>query len=355
MYSNLSAHSFWKNCRESDDFLGQSIYAPKFELKPGTRVATAGSCFAQRIGEYIRYSKLELVDTEPAPKLMRPNVAKKYGFGLYSARYGNVYTARQLFQLLTDCEDQHVRDAALWQDGDRWFDGLRPNVEPEGFDSAGEVREMRKDHLLRVRQIFEQTDVFVFTLGLTEAWRDKRCGTVFPTAPGTVAGTFDSETHEFVNFGVADCLEDMSRAISLIKSFAPDIKIILTVSPVPLTATATGQHVLRATTYSKSVLRVVAEELATSDSAVDYFPSYELITGTPFGGQFYESNLRNVTPKGVEFVMGSFFAAHKGLIEAKGKIAKPISGIAEQDGVTSAEPYSEDVCEEALLEAFAPK
>ena len=35
----------------------------------------------------------------------------------------------------------------------------------------------------------------------------------------------------------------------------PKLRILLTVSPVPLTATAGDDHVLLATTYSKSVLR----------------------------------------------------------------------------------------------------
>jgi hypothetical protein len=78
---------------------------------------------------------------------------------------------------------------------------------------------------------------------------------------------------------------------------------------VPLTATATGGHALTANTYSKSVLRAVAGQLAQEHQQIDYFPAYEIITGVPFRGAFFEPNLREVTPEGVEFVMRRFTAA----------------------------------------------
>jgi len=281
---------------------------------------------------------------------MPANIAKKYGYGLYSARYGNIYTPRQLLQLMQDAEMGHLREAAFWETDQRWFDGLRPNTEPVGFESIAELKKMRLDHLLRVRNIFRDADVFVFTLGLTEAWRAKKCGTIFPTAPGVVAGKFGADLHEFINFGIADCLEDMVAAISMMRSFAPDLKILLTVSPVPLTATASDNHVLSATSYSKSVLRVVAEELVNSDPNIDYFPSYELISGIPFASQFYEENLRNVASHGVDFAMQTFFSAHKDLSlkEASDTGQNYLSQ-------PSDEAETSDVCEEALLEAFAGK
>ena len=39
---------------------------------------------------------------------------------------------------------------------------------------------------------------------------------------------------------------------------------------------------LTANSYSKSLLRTVAGQLAQEHRDVDYFPSYELITGEPF-------------------------------------------------------------------------
>jgi len=49
------------------------------------------------------------------------------------------------------------------------------------------VRRHRERHLKRVREVFSQAQIFVFTFGLTEAWVERRSGTVYPTAPGTIA------------------------------------------------------------------------------------------------------------------------------------------------------------------------
>lgn len=347
-YSRLPPHAFWKLCRNDPNFRADALFQPKFRLRPGDRVATAGSCFAQNIGRYIRPSKLHLVDVEPAPDKMPASVAERFGYGLYSARYGNIYTARQLRQLLQDAIKGQVHDAAIWRRDGRWFDALRPNCEPDGFETELDLRVHRLDHLARVRSIFEQADVFIFTLGLTETWAHRETGLVFPTAPGVIAGRFDPAAYEFCNLGMADTLEDLDQAIRLMRHLAPKLKILLTVSPVPLTATASGQHVLSATTYSKSVLRAVAGEIAATEPDIDYFPSYEMVSATPFAGDSYGPNLRSVTPGRVADVMRIFFAAQEGLNEAESPQAqaKPVS----------AEPDPDDlVCEEAMLEMFAPK
>jgi len=347
-YSDLPPHAFWRLCRDDSHFRVSDIYRPKFRLAPGMNVATAGSCFAQHIGKYIRTSRLRLVDAEPAPPGMAPDTATRFGFGLFSARYGNVYTARQLRQLLEDAWSGTIHDSAIWQRDGRFFDGLRPNTEPEGLGSAAEVRNHRLDHLGRVRQAFSAADVFIFTLGLTEAWMHRATGVVFPTAPGVVAGRFDPDAHEFANFGMADTFQDLAEAIDLLRAANPALKVILTVSPVPLTATASGQHVLSATTYSKSVLRAVAGEMAALDASVDYFPSFEIITGAPFAGRFFKENLRHVTREGVDTAMSVFFAAQDGLSQGMQHMRDPVPSISPEIDSGG----DEEVCEEAMLEAF---
>jgi hypothetical protein len=118
------------------------------------------------------------------------------------------------------------------------------------------------------------------------------------------------------------------------------LRILLTVSPVPLTATNSGRHVLVATTQSKSVLRAVAAQLSDNWRDVDYFPSYEIITSPVFRGAFFEPNLRSVHPRGVAFVMEQFF--------------KPLNVPGVRAGAGAA-ATAELVCEEALLEAFGSR
>jgi hypothetical protein len=164
----------------------------------------------------------------------------------------------------------------------------------------------------------------VFTLGLTECWESQVDGTVYPTAPGTLAGSFDPAAHAFRNLRHGEVLADMAAFWALVKEVNPDARLLLTVSPVPLMATAGGGHVLPATVYSKSVLRAVAGDLAADHPDIAYFPSYEIITGHPSRGMFFNPDLRTVNAMGVDLVMRQFFAGPLASVFAPpGRLAKP--------------------------------
>src|SRR5205823_7433624 len=142
--------------------------------------------------------------------------------------------------------------------------------------------------------MFEQLDVFTFTLGLTEAWCSKSDGAVFPLAPGVAGGEMDFGFYTFTNFTVDEVIADLNRFIRKLGDVNHRANVILTVSPVPLVATYEGRHVLQATTYSKAVLRVAAETIRKEHRNVDYFPSYEIITGQFNRGAYFEGDLRSV-------------------------------------------------------------
>ena len=108
-------------------------------------------------------------------------------------------------------------------------------------------------------------------------------------------------------------MSDLSWFIENLTKNNKKIRFIVTVSPVPLVATATESHVLLATTYSKSVLRIAAEEVSKNFKNVTYFPAYEIITGPQAPENFFESDRRNVSREGVDLVM-------KTLLEASGLV-----------------------------------
>ncbi len=246
------------------------------------------------------------------------------------------------------------------QKTESFFDALRPNIEPQGFDSIEETLALRKHHLAKVRELFTQMDVFIFTLGLTEAWIDKRNGRVYPTAPGTIAGDYDPDIHAFHNFGFNEIYGDFIDFLDIVRGWNPGFKVILTVSPVPLTATASDDHVLVATTYSKSVLRSVAGALAQEFDYIDYFPSYEMIASPWSKGFFYDANMRSVNSGGVASVMRIFFDQHaKNETASQSQSAETRRALRksrrkEKRGAESPKSAEDVVCEDLLLEAFAP-
>lgn len=358
-YQQLPDEAFWRTAvAETSPLDLRGIYTKKWPIPADARIATAGSCFAQHVSRHLKLHGLHVLDMEPAPETLPEALHKTFGYATYSARYGNIYTTQQLLQLAQEAAGEVSPQAIVWRKGERFYDALRPGVEPEGLASPEDVLAQRKHHLARVRQMFETMDVFIFTLGLTEAWMHTQTGTVYPTAPGTIAGAFDPAQFTFVNFGFNEVLGAFRQFQKLLRSLRPERsqpKILLTVSPVPLTATASGRHVLQATVYSKSVLRAVAGQLAERFDNIDYFPSYEIITNQAAHGRFYEPNLRSVTAEGVEAVMAAFFREHtvarsSAPPAATGRPAPAPPGRTRQgQGADEEDPQ----CEDALLEAFS--
>lgn len=271
------------------------------------KIATMGSCFAQHISRHLQRAGLPYLITEASPQGMDPDEARRKGYGLFSARYGNVYTARQAVQLFDRAFGLFAPADDVWEDRNgRLVDAFRPTIEPEGFSSCEQVRSEARRHLECVRRVFLDCDWLIVTLGLTESWRSKRDGAVYPLAPGVRGGRFDPNKHEYINFAVGEVRDDLFSLITKIREVNSKARILLTVSPVPLVATFEKRHVLVSTTVSKSVLRVAVDEAVRQFPDVHYFPSYEIVTSTASDGRYLEDDLRSVSELGVRHVMKLF-------------------------------------------------
>src|SRR5207302_10114864 len=100
-YRSLPQGNSWKpsiaelSCDQVDP-----VISGKFCITRSDRVATAGSSFAQHIARHLRSAALSYLVTEAPHPLVPAELARKYGYGLFTARYGNIYTSPQLLQLL---------------------------------------------------------------------------------------------------------------------------------------------------------------------------------------------------------------------------------------------------------------
>ena len=340
-YRGLDSANFWnetvssRNCLEIDNW-----YRRKFSIS-GLSISSAGSCFAQHIGRALRQNGYEYVDVEPAPNFLRSESHHDYGYGIYSARFGNIYTSRQLLQLLQRSLGLFEPTDSIWEKDSGYVDALRPTIEPEPLERPEEILDSRKSHLDAVERMFKLSNVFVFTMGLTETWVSDDDGTAYPVAPGVSGGKFDPARYSFKNLTYPEVLADMEEFIRLVRGINPTLKIILTVSPVPLMATATADNVVVASSYSKSVLRSVAGYLKDEYEFVDYFPSYEIVGSHIMRGQFFNPDGRTVSLYGVSHVMKQFFLEH----------VPPGIDVDEKPETTDPDDV---VCDEELLNEFGP-
>ncbi len=281
---------------------------PKFCLDNQLKIVSAGSCFAQRISQSLQANNFNYLFTEQAPPFLPAEISQSYNYGVFSARFGNIYTARQLLQLVDRCLGNFTPIQKSWSTKDgTYIDPFRPRIQPDGFATEEELLLDQQHHLDKVKEMFAVADVFVFTLGLTESWFDTRDGAVLPSCPGRGFGHYDPSIYKFHNMLYNEILDDLKLSLKKIRELNSDIKFIMTISPVPLAASMVNNHIGLSNTYSKSVLRAAVGELVQTDQNVDYFGSYEILTHCFRNHLYWKDDMRSIKNSGLKAVFNSFY------------------------------------------------
>jgi tetratricopeptide (TPR) repeat protein len=262
----------------ADDLAGEvwPQLQPSFRLEAGHSVFTIGSCFARNIEQHLA----DLGCRVPMLDLRLP--AEEF--------HGQTNGAMNRFHppAFRQCLEWA---AAIW---DRGGDVAWADCEPLAFDwgdgrlfdldmgcDGPVTRERFLERRRHVYAIFSQVftaDCLMMTPGLIEAWRDKATGLYIHEPPTHKALHRQRERWELEILTYEQCQADLLAAIDVVRARNPTIKVLITTSPVPLTATFSGQDVLVANSQSKAVLRAVCGAVPLLRPMTDYFPSYESAT-----------------------------------------------------------------------------
>ena len=149
---------------------------------------------------------------------------------------------------------------------------------------------------------------------------------------------------------MAEVRDDLAGFFDLVREINPGVRVVLTVSPVSIVATATDNHVLTASTYTKSLLRVAASDVADAYDDVTYFPSYEIVTGPQADHAFFEPDRRSVSALGVDTVMRAFLANCEPA-DDRAALAEPVPIQLMHPLMGVAQAVVDAECEEAAAEA----
>jgi len=232
-----------------------------------TAIGSAGSCFASEIAYYLQRNGYNYVVAESDPRDGELPES--------SARWGIIFNTPSIRQLAEKAFGIRELPRLIEHrgDGDYYQDPYRENI---AFDSIEALEADRTKHISACRRAFEEVEVFILTLGLNECWEFIADGSVMSRGPKT--------SHHFALFrhrvlSVEENVECLQVFLDVIRAHNPNLKLIVTVSPVPLMATglAADTHVIAANGHSKAVLRAAAEEFRRRNEGVYYFPSYEMV------------------------------------------------------------------------------
>jgi hypothetical protein len=265
-----------------------------------TPVGSMGSCFATRIAHQLQlwgYNYVIEEDDLP-PDLPLERVADTT-FRMAPARCGTLFDAPSMRQVVERAFGVWSPPRLVVRRGGRIVDPFR--TINQSFASIAEYDADREAHTQALRRALLKCDVFILTLGLTEAWQFVPTGD-YVSVPQLAAAPALFRRRRL---SLEENLAELERLLAVYRAHKPDLQVIVSVSPVPLNKTFTTDHVVVANSLSKAVLRVVAEEfVARHPGVVHYLPSYEAVLyGTR---EPWEEDMRHVSVAAVARVMRLF-------------------------------------------------
>ncbi len=252
-------------------------WAPETPAIDGnTKITAFGSCFAANISKWLGKRNYRVSAEDPDAQ---DAYVVRIGEGMV-----NSFVIRQQFEWAWE---NRSFDEDLWHGYDKEVYGYDENVR------------------LQTKALFDDTDVFILTFGLSEIWYDAQTDNVFwRTVPKEA---FDPERHLFRVSTVEENRDNIAAIYQLIRKHRPDAKVIMTLSPIPLIATFRDTSCITANSVSKSVLRVAIDEVMREykdDGHLFYWPSFELIMDV-FRAPFKEDR-RHIDPQILDFIMTQF-------------------------------------------------
>jgi hypothetical protein len=287
---------------------------PSFQMKPGEEVFTMGSCFARNIERHLARAGFRIPTHAfllPAHET-RQNISGP-GRGL------TLFTPPVFRQVIEWSERIMLRHGRVTSEdcepyAFRMSDGLVLDLGLSEINPVPHERFVaRRQELFDVYLRAFSADCIVLTPGLIETWLDTKTDHHIHITPMHKGAALDNSRFEFEAVGYQQCFDDLDAVVRIIRRHNPSSRFIVTVSPVPLYTTFTGQDVIVANSQSKGTLVAACTELCRQHRLVDYFPSYETVTLSRRG--VWQKDRRHVTDrlvaKIVESLAAHYIAGHK--------------------------------------------
>jgi GSCFA family len=135
----------------------------------------------------------------------------------------------------------------------------------------------RRHEVVTLFQRAFASDIAIVTLGQVEAWWDAAGDQYCNQMPTGRVIDSNPDRFYFRELTLDEIVACVSETCELLCTGDRLARIILTVSPVPISRAWEADDALTGYVHAKSVLRVAAEAVASSFPQVDYFPSYDIV------------------------------------------------------------------------------
>ena len=146
-----------------------------------------------------------------------------------------------------------------------------------------------------------QVKTVFLTLGTNHVYRLKETGEIVDNCEKRPAALFQEE-----ELSVDTCTDYLMQAVTLLRQVNPDIRIVLTVSPIRYRKY--GYH---GSQLSKATLLLAVEKIRVNlCQSVAYFPAYEIVNDELRDYRFYKSDMLHPSEQTVEYIWQRLYESY---------------------------------------------
>lgn len=235
-------------------------------------ILTTGSCFADLFGQWLYNNKFDV--------LVNP----------FGTNYNPISIHKALEESLTLDLDERlfVNHQGIWHHFD--FHSQWSSDKKELLKTS--IQKIQKE----VDQFLKKSTVLIITYGTAWVYRYKNQNCIVSNCHKVPAKEFDKQL-----LTSDEITTSFDRLYTALKNIRPDLRIILTVSPV--------RHVkdtLVLNSVSKATLRLACHTLSKQYEDVEYFPSYEIMMDDLRDYRFYERDKIHPTEEALDYISHKF-------------------------------------------------
>ena len=249
------------------------IPAPGFHIDYKSTLLFMGSCFSDNIGSHMKALK----------------------FNVCHNPFGVVYNPASLannLELLIN-KEQFTGDD-LHYDNELWFSFSHYTLfsDPDKNNCLEKINrsfKAAKEHLTK-------TDIVLLTLGTSGAYQFKGSGKIVNNCHKLPANKFKR-----IFLSAQETFEVLKNSIQKLRSFNPDVKIVLTVSPIRHRKDGAIEN-----QRSKAALIMAVSELVKKLEHIYYFPAYEIFMDELRDYRFYASDMIHPSEMAIQYIWERF-------------------------------------------------
>jgi hypothetical protein len=137
-------------------------------------------------------------------------------------------------------------------------------------------------------------------LGTNHVYRLKETGEIVDNCQKRPQSLFQEE-----ELTIDQCVDYLSQAAEELHRRCPDVRIVLTVSPIRY-----AKYGYHGSQLSKATLQLAAHQLTKEKPFVSYFPAYEIVLDELRDYRFYQPDMLHPSDQAVEYIWQRFVEAY---------------------------------------------